>query len=162
MTGGEQRGRETKATYEECLELLHFAFRNVVREADQILKERGLNRAHHRILYFVGQAGDMAMLDLLRILGISRQSLHRPLRELIDQQLVDVRPLASNRRFFTVALTAAGRDLEDRLTGPQRQLFEDAEAKVGRADLEAWRRVMATLAERPAPDGTEEAIQART
>lgn len=131
----------------ENLELLHFAFRNIVREADEVLRARRLNRAHHRILHFVGRSDEVSMLDLLEILAISRQALHRPLRNLVDQGLVEVRPQAANRRYFSLSLTPQGRRFEEKITGMQRALFADAEATVGEEAMDGWRKVMARLAE---------------
>ena len=42
-------------TLNEALELFHFAFRAFTTGPDAILAEQGLQRVHHRILYFVVQ-----------------------------------------------------------------------------------------------------------
>ena len=39
----------------QALELFHFAFRAFTAKPDQLLEARGLQRVHHRILYFVGR-----------------------------------------------------------------------------------------------------------
>ena len=37
------------------IEIFYFAYRAFTARPDRILKQRGLGRVHHRILYFVGR-----------------------------------------------------------------------------------------------------------
>ena len=132
------------------LELFHFAFRFLVEEPDRILAERGLNRSHHRILYFVGHGGpDMTLTDLLDKLRVSRQALHRPMRQLLDQGLVLLTPVPSNRRMLNVRLSDEGAKLEARLSALQTGYLDKAFAAVCPGAAEAWRQVMEVLAADP-------------
>ena len=47
------------------IEAFYFAYRAFTRVADDILESRGLNRVHHRILYFVGRHPGITVGELL-------------------------------------------------------------------------------------------------
>src|SRR5213594_1348055 len=69
----------------KVVELLFFAYRDFTREADAALAEFGLGRAHHRVLHFVNRHPGLRVADLLEILKITKQSLARVLKQLVDQ-----------------------------------------------------------------------------
>ncbi len=131
---------------EACLELLHFGFRNITAGPDRMLAERGLARAHHRILYFIGRAGRLSMSELLKILGISRQAMHRPMRQLRAQGLIEAAPDPGDKRNLLLTLSPEGRAFERALTEPQKAMFAAARDELGEQALEQWRAVMAVLA----------------
>ena len=131
---------------EACLELLHFGFRNITAGPDRMLARRGLARAHHRILYFIGRAGRISMSELLNILGISRQALHRPMKQLRDEGLIAARPDPADKRNLILSLTDEGRAFERALTEPQKEMFARTRAEAGDAALEGWRAIMEVLA----------------
>lgn len=132
----------------QALEALFHAFNALVARPDALLAERGLSRVHHRILYFVGRNPGVSVNDLLTILGITKQSLHGPMRQLLSRGLIQTGGDARDRRVKRLTLTAAGAELEESLSGDQRQRFARVFASLGPADEAAWRRVMARLADR--------------
>jgi DNA-binding MarR family transcriptional regulator len=103
----------------EAIELLYFGYREFTAGPDRILAQRGLNRVHHRILYFVGRNEDVSVSELLAILAVSKQALNAPLRQLVSMGLVSNQPSDRDRRVKELNLTAEGRRLERRLTGTQ-------------------------------------------
>src|SRR4029453_2222352 len=80
------------------IELLFFAYRDFTREADAVLAEYNLGRAHHRVLHFVDRHPGMTVADLLEILKITKQSLARALKELIDKGWIAQKAGESDRR----------------------------------------------------------------
>ena len=78
--------REEELRY--SIELLFFAYRDFTAEADAILAERDLGRAHHRVIYFVGRQPGITISELLEILNITKQSLSRVLGRLVDDEFV--------------------------------------------------------------------------
>lgn len=103
----------------ELIELLFFAYRDFVSEPDEILKDLGFGRAHHRVIHFVGRNPGIRVAELLDILRITKQSLARVLRELIETGHVRQRPGTADRRQRLLNLTARGRELHSRLIEPQ-------------------------------------------
>ena len=71
----------------DLIELLFFAYRDFVGDADRLLEAYGFGRAHHRVLYFVSRRPGLTIAELLEILRITKQSLNRVLRELVDKNL---------------------------------------------------------------------------
>ena len=56
-----------------------------------MLAKFGFGRAHHRVLHFVNRNPGMNVAELLDILKITKQSLGRVLKQLIDEGYVEQR-----------------------------------------------------------------------
>ena len=95
----------------DLVELLFFAYRDFVADPDHILAPIGFGRAHHRVIHFVNRHPGMRVTDLLDILRITKQSLGRVLRELVDEGFVESRAGASDRRQRLLYPTAKGEAL---------------------------------------------------
>ena len=145
MTRPAARAGAGAVAVDDALEFLHFGFREIVREPDRILARRRMGRVHHRILFMVRRNLDCTISDVLAILGVTKQALHRPLGELVRAGLVAAEPDAVDRRARRLRLTAKGRALEDQITGLQRQAVERAFAEVGDEGARAWVAVMTCL-----------------
>ena len=120
---------QTKAV--SLVELLFFAYRDFVADPDHMLEEFGFGRAHHRVLHFVGRDPGLTVAELLDILKITKQSLARVLKELIDKGYVFQKEGESDRRQRLLYLTDAGENLRGRLMGPQIARFERAFHETG-------------------------------
>ncbi|HLH13022.1 MAG TPA: MarR family transcriptional regulator [Methylovirgula sp.] len=92
----------------DLIELLFFAYRDFVREADRLLETYAFGRAHHRVLHFVARRPGLTIAELLDILKITKQSLNRVLKELRDKGYVEVRAGAVDRRQRQLFPTKAG------------------------------------------------------
>lgn len=124
------------------IELLFFGYRDFIAEPDQILAEKGLGRAHHRVIYFVGRYPGMTVSDLLGILRITKQSLSRVLSQLIEQDYVDQREGEQDRRQRLLSLTDKGKTLEGQLTENQRRRIARAFKEAGAEAVEGFEKVM--------------------
>ncbi|MCM2403484.1 MarR family transcriptional regulator [Rhizobium sp. S153] len=105
----------------ETIELLFFAYRDFVSDPDAILAKIGYGRAHHRVVYFVSRRPGMTVADLLGILQITKQSLARVLKELIDSGYIRQMAGPADRRQRRLYPTLAGRELALALSEPQSQ-----------------------------------------
>jgi DNA-binding MarR family transcriptional regulator len=130
---------------EESIELFFFAYRAFTSRPDRMLEQRGLGRVHHRILHFVGRNPQIAVNALLGILGVSKQALNAPLRQLIEMKLVTVEFAEHDRRVKQLSLTTTGRQLEQQLTGTQMKHLAATFAATGPEAEQAWRAVMRAL-----------------
>jgi DNA-binding MarR family transcriptional regulator len=97
------------------VELLFFAYRDFTAAADEILTGYGLGRAHHRVLHFVHRNPGLRVADLLELLRITKQSLARVLKQLIDEDWIVQQATADDRRVRRLYTTAQGRRLAERL-----------------------------------------------
>src|SRR5881296_3578488 len=103
----------------DIIELLFFAYRDFISDPDQILADFGFGRAHHRVLHFVNRNPGMKVAELLDILRITKQSLGRVLKQLIDQGYVVQKEGANDRRQRLLYVTPRGEALAMRLAGLQ-------------------------------------------
>lgn len=134
-----------EAELNQALELFHFAFRAFTAKPDQLLEARGLQRVHHRILYFIGRNPGIRVSGLLGILSVTKQALHAPLRQLIAMNLIQDSPDATDKRGKCLALTIEGAKLEAALSGAQRKLLTQVFEQAGVDSESAWRAVMGQL-----------------
>jgi DNA-binding MarR family transcriptional regulator len=95
----------------DIMGLLFFAYRDFTSDADAMLDRQGFGRAHHRVLYFVNLRPGMPVADLLDILKITKQSLARVLRQLVDNGYVEQRTGQTDRRQRLLFATDKGRQL---------------------------------------------------
>ena len=117
----------------DIIELLFFAYRDFVGDADHVLEAFGFGRAHHRVMHFVHRYPGLTVADLLDVLRITKQSLGRVLNELDDRGLVESRPGERDRRQRLLRLTAAGATLENDLFEALREKVAAAYARAGQA-----------------------------
>ena len=136
----------------DLAELLFFAYRDFTREPDKILDEYGFGRAHHRVLHFVNRRPGMRVADLLEILKITKQSLGRVLKQLVDEGFIAQEEGKLDRRERLLYPTEGGRKLAARLAEPQLERVARAlEASRQHADarIEAFLYQMISEADRP-------------
>lgn len=114
-----------------AIELLFFAYRDFTGDPDEILQQSGFGRAHHRVLHFIGAYPGISVAQLLEILKITKQSLARVLRQLVQEGFVEQRMGKRDRRKRLLYLTPKGRQFERQLAMPQRERFRAAFAAAG-------------------------------
>jgi DNA-binding MarR family transcriptional regulator len=129
-----------------AVELMHFAYRAMTARPDSLLASRGLSRMHHRILHFVVRLPKPSVSELLRTLGVSKQALNGPLRDLYAQKLISYSRAADDARVKHLSLTPEGRKLEGRLSALQRAQFAAVFDASGGSAEAAWRDVTSRLA----------------
>lgn len=95
----------------ELIELFFFAYRDFVSEPDRVLERDGFGRAHHRVMHFVNRQPGLTVAELLDILKITKQSLNRVLKELIEAGHVEQRAGTEDRRQRLLYATANGKAL---------------------------------------------------
>nr|WP_254007646.1 MarR family transcriptional regulator [Rhizobium sp. L1K21] len=110
----------------EIIELLFFAYRDFTSDADAALESSGMGRAHHRVIHFVNRQPGMTVADLLDTLKITKQSLSRVLKTLIDSGYIAQVVGPQDRRQRRLYPTKSGRDLALALAKPQSERIEKA------------------------------------
>jgi DNA-binding MarR family transcriptional regulator len=131
---------------------LFFAYRDFTSDPDAILKDFGFGRAHHRVLHFVNRHSGLRIADLLDILTITKQSLSRVLKQLIDKGYIVQQAGAADRRERLLFPTDKGRALAERLAAPQLVRLSEALKAAGpgaEAVLRRFLEAMITAEERP-------------
>jgi DNA-binding MarR family transcriptional regulator len=153
-------GQDTPASEGEPLwdliELLFFAYRDFVNDPDGVLEAYGFGRAHHRVLHFVNRNPGMKVADLLDILKITKQSLGRVLKELIDHGFIEQKEGASDRRQRLLFTTPKGAGLAMTLARLQGARLAGALEEVGPGAHEAARRFLIAVINR---DGRDDVLR---
>ena len=129
----------------QALEAMHFGFRAMTYRPDQRLAELNLSRVHHRVLYFVARNPDCSINDLLAIMRVSKQYLHRPLKKLIELGYIAQSADTDDRRIRRLQLTVTGKKLEHELSETQRRRFAEIFAQTGPEAEANWHQIMALL-----------------
>jgi len=137
------------------IELLFFAYRDFTSDPDKILADFGFGRAHHRVLHFVNRMPGLTVAELLDVLKITKQSLARVLKQLIDTGHVTQVQGLRDRRQRELYPTAKGRALALALAAPQSRRIRDALADGApqeRAAVERFLKAMVNPELRPQID----------
>jgi DNA-binding MarR family transcriptional regulator len=129
----------------DIIELLFFAYRDFVGDPDEVLSKLAFGRAHHRVLHFVNRNPGMRVADLLDILNITKQSLGRVLKQLVDQGYVVQEEGAQDRRQRLLYVTPKGEALALKLAGLQTQRINRAFGELGPGAHEAARRFLTAM-----------------
>ena len=129
----------------DLIELLFFAYRDFVGDADEALAKFGFGRAHHRVVHFVTRNPGIKVADLLDILNITKQSLGRVLKQLVDQGYVLQKEGESDRRQRLLYATPKGEALAMKLAGLQTERIARALAEIGPGAHEAARAFLITM-----------------
>lgn len=124
------------------IELMFFAYRDFTGEADSILAEQNMGRAHHRAIYFIGRNPGITVSDLLAILQITKQSLSRVLSSLVETEYVEQQQGPDDRRQRLLYLTDKGAELESRLTAVQGKRFAAAFREAGANAVDGFQNVL--------------------
>jgi DNA-binding MarR family transcriptional regulator len=142
----------------DIIELLFFAYRDFVGDADHELEVFGFGRAHHRVMHFVYRYPGLKVADLLDVLRITKQSLGRVLKQLLDEGYIVQKTGNNDRRQRLLFATAKGEALVDKLAGLQTKRIDRALADVGPANAETVRRFLRAMIDRDDPDKVLEKI----
>lgn len=134
------------------IEMMFFSYRAFTRDADDILKDHGYGRAHHRALHFIATRPDLSIAELLEVLGVTKQSLNRVLRELINEGMVEQRVGETDRRQRRLRLTPTGVALEKQLAEAQRARVRRAYREAGPEAVAGFREVLERLLDPEARD----------
>jgi DNA-binding MarR family transcriptional regulator len=135
-----------QALLRNSIEQFYFAYRAFTARPDKILEQRGLGRVHHRILYFVAHRPGLSVNELLSILGVSKQALNAPLRQLLEMNLLSNDAADHDRRVKQIYLTEDGRKLEAQLTSTQMKQLDAVFQQAGNKSAAAWLSIMTAIA----------------
>lgn len=135
----------TDAESAALVELMFFAYRDFVADPDDILDGLGFGRAHHRVLHFVGRGPGMTVAQLLDLLRITKQSLSRVLKDLLEKGYVLQKEGNEDRRQRLLYLTPNGEALWHKLIAPQKKRFRRAVSEMQSGDENAFNNMLLHL-----------------
>jgi DNA-binding MarR family transcriptional regulator len=136
----------------DIIELLFFAYRDFVGDADNELEAFGFGRAHHRVLHFVHRYPGLKVADLLDVLRITKQSLGRVLKQLLDEGYIVQKAGNNDRRQRLLFATAKGETLIGKLAGLQTDRINRALRDIGAPGADTVRQFLRAMIDHDDPD----------
>src|SRR3954469_23520886 len=142
----------------DIIELLFFAYRDFVGDADHELEVFGFGRAHHRVMHFVYRYPGLKVADLLDVLRITKQSLGRVLKQLLDEDYIVQKTGNNDRRQRLLYATPKGEALVAKLAGLQTDRITSALRDIKPKGVAAISQFLRAMIDRDDPDKVLEAI----
>ena len=143
--GGESLLFLTDEQLRKGIEAMFFAYRAFTSDPDRILENYEYGRAHHRAIHFINRQPGLTVNALLTMLGVTKQSLNRVLRTLIEDGLVEARVGRRDKRERNLYLTDKGAQLERELSDAQRARMRAAYRAAGPAAVSGVRQVLEAM-----------------
>lgn len=147
--GGTQSGESllflTDEQLRKGIEAMFFAYRGFTADPDRILEKYSYGRAHHRAIHFIHRSPGTTVNNLMSILGVTKQSLNRVLRTLIEDGLVESRVGPRDKRERHLYLTETGAALEQELSDAQRARMRAAYRSAGPEAVAGFRQVLEAM-----------------
>jgi len=145
IQGGENLLFLTDEQLRQGIEAMFFAYQGFTADPDRILATMAYGRAHHRAMHFIARIPGTTVTNLLAILEVTKQSLNRVLRTLIEDGLVESRVGNADKRERHLYLTEAGAALERKLSDAQRSRMRAAYRAAGPQSVAGFRRVLEAM-----------------
>ncbi|MGH8354132.1 MAG: MarR family winged helix-turn-helix transcriptional regulator [Pseudomonas sp.] len=136
---------KSTTTQQTAMAAFFFGYQAFTAKADEMLARRGLSRVHQRILFFIALHPGLSVKELLTTLGVSKQALNIPLRQLLEMDLVHSDAAAADKRKRLLGLTAEGAKLEQALRREQAKLLQRVFGEAGEAAVNGWLAVNQAL-----------------
>lgn len=145
VAGGQSLLYLTDEQLRKGIEAMFFAYRGFTADPDRILEDKSYGRAHHRAVHFIHRSPGTTVNNLLSILGVTKQSLNRVLRTLIEDGLVESRVGKEDKRERHLYLTETGAALERELSDVQRERMRTAYRSAGPQAVAGFRQVLEAM-----------------
>ncbi|MFD2616768.1 MarR family winged helix-turn-helix transcriptional regulator [Terrilactibacillus laevilacticus] len=129
----------------ELLILFYFGYRTFTEKPNQMIQKYGIQRVHHRILFFIARIPGITVNELLTVLEVTKQALNHPLRQLTEKGFILHKPGEFDKRYKQLYLTDRGVNLERELSKVQQEQMKTIFTKLGGNHQEAWVDVMKEL-----------------
>lgn len=138
-----------------AMEAFFFGYQAFTAKPDEILARRGLSRVHHRILFFIARYPGLSVKQLLGYLGVSKQALNTPLRQLLEMHLVESVAADNDKRKRLLGLTGDGAKLEQALRREQVKLLDRVFKESGEMAVRNWLAVNQALGNAHQPESDD-------
>jgi DNA-binding MarR family transcriptional regulator len=138
---------KNQITQQAAMEAFFFGYQAFTAKADEMLARRGLSRVHQRIVFFIARYPGLSVKELLTVLGVSKQALNIPLRQLVEMHLVNSVAPDTDKRKRLLELTAEGARFEQSLRREQVKLLQRVFAEAGETAVNGCLAVNQALGE---------------
>ncbi|MBM2884620.1 MarR family winged helix-turn-helix transcriptional regulator [Chromobacterium amazonense] len=146
-----RKEEETSLDTRAAVEIFFYAYKALTNKPDEMLAKRGLARVHHRILFFVARYPKLSVKDLLSFLGVTKQAINIPLRQLMEMGLICSQAAPHDKRVKQLTLSEEGVRLEESLHREQQRLLQTAFGDCGDKATRDWFLINGRLSEHMLP-----------
>ena len=136
---------KSPANQQIAMEAFFFGYQAFTAKADEMLERRGFSRVHQRIVFFIARYPDLSVKELLGLLGVSKQALNAPLRQLIAMNLVHSTTPQTDKRKRLLGLSDEGIKFERALRREQVKLLQRVFGEAGQEAVDGWLTVNQAL-----------------
>jgi len=110
----------------DFIEQIYYAYRETYADPKKILKKYSFGTAHHRAIHLIERYEGLTVSDLLNKLKITKQSLNRVLRDLINNKAIILKKGEMDTRQRQIFLNEKGKKLFDEIFLEQKKRIYNA------------------------------------
>jgi DNA-binding MarR family transcriptional regulator len=105
----------------EFIEKISMSYRETFSDAKKILDKYSIGVAHHKVINLISLYNGITISELLKKLKITKQSLNRVLKDLIEMEVVDFKKDKKDTRLKHVYLNEKGINLFNEIFNVQKK-----------------------------------------
>jgi len=132
----------TDKSLKEVIELIFQAYIDSYSDPYEVLKKNSFGRAHHRLLCIIEGNPNISIADILRKLKITKQSLSRVLKDLINKKIITQKKGTKDARQRELQLTQEGLSLCNIIFNKQKKRIYNALKNSGVDEVTNFKNVM--------------------
>ena len=110
----------------DFIEQIFYAYRETYADPKKILKKYSFGTAHHRAIHLIEKYEGLTVSDLLRKLKITKQSLNRVLKDLINNETIILKKGKIDSRQRKIFLNVKGKKLFEEIFLEQKKRIYNA------------------------------------
>ena len=110
----------------EFIEKISMSYRETFSDAKKILDKHSIGVAHHKVINLISLYDGITISELLKKLKITKQSLNRVLKDLIEMEVIDFKRDKKDTRLKHVYLNEKGIKLFDEVFNIQKKRIYNA------------------------------------
>tara|TARA_S200000501_G_scaffold165657_1_gene156101 strand:- start:1121 stop:1564 length:444 start_codon:yes stop_codon:yes gene_type:complete len=109
----------------QYIEKIFLGYRETISDAKKILNKYSLGVAHNKVIHLISLYEGITISDLLRKLKVTKQSLNRVLKDLINLKAIEYKKDKIDTRIKHVYLTVEGHKLFDEIfTAQKKRIYQ--------------------------------------
>ena len=110
----------------DFIEQLFYAYRETYSDPKEILKKYSFGTAHHKAIHLIERHEGLTVSELLSKLKITKQSLNRILRDLINSKAILLKKGEIDSRHRQIFLNEKGKKLSEEIFSEQKKRIYNA------------------------------------
>ncbi|MEK9716746.1 MAG: MarR family transcriptional regulator [Pelagibacteraceae bacterium] len=131
----------------DVIELLLKTYSASFSDSEQVLKNKSLGKAHHRLIVLVDNNPGIKVTEILNILKITKQSLSRVLQELKDKSIILQEKGSADGREKLLFLSDKGKEYSQSIFNSQKKRILNAFKNSSPDEVQYFKNVLKKIIE---------------